>query len=82
MNIAEKFSTLGVDNAPGQESLQKNAALDLRGPKLEGEPVDFSHGDVDAHLPTPGSFELFAKGVEEGGAQAYTRSSPPSPARR
>ena len=72
MNIAEKFSTLGVDNAPGQESLQKNAALDLRGPKLEGEPVDFSHGDVDAHLPTPGSFELFAKGVEEGGAQAYT----------
>ena len=72
MNIVEKFSTLGVDNAPGQESLQKNAALDLRGPKLEGEPVDFSHGDVDAHLPTPGSFELFAKGVEEGGAQAYT----------
>ena len=72
MNIVEKFSTLGVDNAPGQESLQKNEALDLRGPKLDGAPVDFSHGDVDAHLPTPGSFELFAAGVEEGAAQAYT----------
>lgn len=72
MTIEEKFATLGVDNAPGQESQQKDAPLDLRGPKLEGEPVDFSHGDVDAHTPTPGSFELFAAGVEEGGAQAYT----------
>ena len=34
--------------------------------------MDFSHGDVDAHLPTPGSFEVFCAGVEEGGAQAYT----------
>lgn len=72
MNIVEKFERLGVDNAPGQESLQKNVVLDLRGPKLEGPAVDFSHGDVDAHTPTPGSFELFAAGVEEGGAQAYT----------
>lgn len=68
MNIVEKFDRLGVDNAPGQESLQKNVVLDLRGPKLEGPAVDFSHGDVDAHTPTPGSFELFAAGVEEGGA--------------
>lgn len=72
MNIAEKFDKLGVDNAPGQESLQKNVALDLRGEKLDGPAVDFSHGDVDAHVPTPGSFEVFAQGVEEGGAQAYT----------
>lgn len=27
---------------------------------------------MDAHTPTPGSFDIFAKGVEEGGAQAYT----------
>ena len=72
MTIHEKFRRLGIDNAPGQESLQKAQTLDLRGEQLAGAPVDFSHGDVDAHLPTPGSFALYAAGVEEGGAQAYT----------
>lgn len=72
MNITEKFALLGIDNAPGQESLQKSRRLDLRGPELPGAFVDFSHGDVDAHVPTPGSFETFARGFFEGGAQAYT----------
>lgn len=72
MTIQEKFSTLGIDNAPGQESLQKAQVLELRGEKLPGVPVDFSHGDVDAHEPIPGSFEVFAEGVKEGAAQAYT----------
>lgn len=72
MTIQEKFARLGIDNAPGQEALQKSQALELRGEKLPGAPVDFSHGDVDAHVPTPGSFEVFASGVEEGAAQAYT----------
>lgn len=72
MTIQEKFARLGIDNAPGQEALQKSQVLELRGEKLEGAPVDFSHGDVDAHVPTPGSFEVFAAGVEEGAAQAYT----------
>ena len=72
MTIREKFATLGVDNAPGQEENQKNEALELCGEPLGGAPVDFSHGDVDAHTPTPGSFELFAAGVFEGAAQAYT----------
>ncbi len=72
MTIQEKFARLGIDNAPGQEALQKSQALELRGEKLPGAPVDFSHGDVDAHAPTPGSFEVFAAGVEEGAAQAYT----------
>ena len=72
MTIQEKFARLGIDNAPGQEALQKSQVLELRGEKLEGPMVDFSHGDVDAHQPTPGSFEVFAAGVEEGGAQAYT----------
>lgn len=72
MTIKEKFAGLGIDNAPGQEALQKSQVLELRGEKIPGAPVDFSHGDVDAHEPTPGSFEVFAKGVEEGGAQAYT----------
>ena len=72
MNIREKFDLLGIDNAPGQESLQKNVALDLRGEKLAGAPVDFSHGDVDAHKPTPGSLGVFVEGFLEGGPQAYT----------
>lgn len=72
MTIEEKFSKLGIDNAPGQESLQKSAALEYRGEKLPGVPVDFSHGDVDAHQPTPGSFEVFEAGVKAGGVQAYT----------
>ena len=72
MNIREKFELLGIDNAPGQESLQKNMALDLRGEKLPGAKVDFSHGDVDAHQPTPGSLGVFVEGFLEGGSQAYT----------
>ena len=72
MDIREKFARLGIDNAPGQESLQKKQMLELRGEKIEGPFVDFSHGDVDAHEPTPGSFDVYAAGVEEGAAQAYT----------
>ncbi len=72
MTIKEKFDRLGIDNAPGQEALQKSQALELRGEKLLGPAVDFSHGDVNAHEPTPGSFEVFADGVKEGAAQAYT----------
>lgn len=73
MDIIEKFSRLGIDNAPGQEALQKSVALELRGEKIPGAAVDFSHGDVDAHEPIPGSFEAFAEGVlKTGGAQAYT----------
>ena len=71
MDIREKFARLGIDNAPGQESLQKTQMLELRGEKIEGAFVDFSHGDVDAHMPTPGSFDVYAAGVEEGAAQAY-----------
>ena len=72
MDIREKFRTLGVDNAPGQEENQEARELVLIGEPLSGPPVDFSHGDVDAHLPTPGSKVLFDAGVEEGAAQAYT----------
>lgn len=70
--ILEKFEKLGVENAPGQEGLQVQRVLELRGEKLEGIPVDFSHGDVDAFLPLPGSFEAFEEGYRIGGKQAYT----------
>lgn len=70
--LSEKFARLGVDNAPGQEALQKKVALDLRGERLEGRKVDFSHGDVDAFAPLPGSLEAFVEGFHVGGKQAYT----------
>lgn len=70
--ITEKFAKLGVDNAPGQEVRQSVSNLKLIGDKIEGIPVDFSHGDVDAFVPTPGAFDKFAEGYKKGGAQAYT----------
>lgn len=70
--LTEKFRKLGIDNAPGQEGLQKAVQLDKRGDKLEGVPVDFSHGDVDAFPPLPGSKEAFDAGYDLGGKQAYT----------
>ena len=70
--LLDKFAKLGVDNAPGQEALQKKAVLDLRGDHLEGRKVDFSHGDVDAFEPLPGSLEAFVEGFQQGGRQAYT----------
>lgn len=74
MTIEAKFRKLGTDNAPGQEVRQTAAGLEalMRGEALEGRPVDFSHGDVDAHEPTPGAFDLFSAGVMSGGVQAYT----------
>lgn len=70
--LMEKFAKLGVDNAPGQESRQKVDSLELRGASLEGVPVDFSHGDVDAHPPIPDSLDTFVHGFRVGGPQAYT----------
>ena len=71
--ITEKFAKLGVDNAPGQEALQKREELPMVGEPIPGTPVDFSHGDVDAHKPIPGSLESFVEGyVVGGGHQAYT----------
>lgn len=74
MSVAAKFARLGTDSAPGQEGRQKTGDLHnlMRGDRLSGTPVDFSHGDVDAFTPTPGAFEAFADGVNAGGRQAYT----------
>ncbi len=74
MSVEIKFQKLATDNAPGQEVRQKSSDLDARliGEPLTGRPVDFSHGDVDAHAPAPASFEAFSAGVSKGGTQAYT----------
>lgn len=62
MTIEEKFAKLGVDNAPGQEVRRKDSSAKLTGEELPGTPVDFSHGDVNAHPPIPGSIETFDQG--------------------
>lgn len=75
MTLDEKFIAIGAENAPGQELRQKIDDLDtlMRGGKLEGVPVDFSHGDVDAFLPTPDSEEVWVRGFKKGAEQAYTQ---------
>jgi aspartate/methionine/tyrosine aminotransferase len=72
LTIEEKFQLLGVDSAPGQEVRASGVVEGLIGDPIEGVRVDFSHGDVDAHPPIPGSIELFDAGFEEGAPQAYT----------
>ena len=69
--LESKFQKLGAENAPGQEARQSNA-VEYKGEKIPGTPVDFSHGDVDAFEPIPGSLENFIEGVKLGGEQAYT----------
>ncbi|WP_434118773.1 pyridoxal phosphate-dependent aminotransferase [Sinorhizobium meliloti] len=74
VSVIEKFATLATDNAPGQEVRQSAGNIRdlMRGEKISGRLVDFSHGDVDAFTPMPGSFERFSEAVEAGGSQAYT----------
>ena len=67
-----KFAKLGVDNAPGQEVRQKVEEIKLLGEAIPGISVDFSHGDVNAFEPVPGTLEEFVQGVKLGGEQAYT----------
>lgn len=70
--LERKFQRLGADYAPGQEVRQSVDDIDLKGKKLSGNLVDFSHGDVDAFEPIPGSLDTFIEGVNIGGKQAYT----------
>lgn len=69
--LEAKFQKLGAENAPGQESRQNNE-VNFKGKKIPGIPVDFSHGDVDAFEPIPGTLDNFIEGVQIGGEQAYT----------
>lgn len=71
-SIEDKFLKLGAEFAPGQEVRQNVDSLSVNIDKIPGTPVDFSHGDIDAHEPIPGTKDAFNKGVEVGGAQAYT----------
>lgn len=72
--LDEKFKVLETDNAPGQEVRQSPGDINaiMRGEKLDGVFVDFSHGDVDAFPPTPGSGAAWKDGFSKGARQAYT----------
>lgn len=70
--LDQKFLKLGAEYAPGQEVRQNTEEIKLIGEVIPGTPVDFSHGDVDAFEPTPGSLDVFIEGVNHGGIQAYT----------
>jgi aspartate/methionine/tyrosine aminotransferase len=70
--LNERFRGLSVDAAPGQEARLKFDEIDLRGEKLRGIPVDFSHGDVNAFAPVRDSLDTFVEGFYVGGEQAYT----------
>lgn len=72
--IEKKFADLATENAPGQEVRQSAAAVQrgMIGDNLSGRPVDFSHGDVDAFLPSDGALDAFLDGYKRGGSQAYT----------
>ncbi len=81
--LDDKFSGLAAENAPGQEVRQEVGDLDshMRGGLFNGVPVDFSHGDVDAFPPTPGSAEAWNDGFAAGGQQAYTEYRGAAPIR-
>ncbi|MEE4260905.1 MAG: pyridoxal phosphate-dependent aminotransferase [Bacteroidales bacterium] len=74
ISLDEKFKALEADNAPGQEARQNQGNLNsfMRGEKMNGIAVDFSHGDVDAFPPTPGSDVVWIDGFNKGASQAYT----------
>jgi hypothetical protein len=67
MTLDEKFKTLEANNAPGQEVRQDIGDIGtiMCGEKLDGVPVDFSHGDVDAFPPTPGSHIAWKEGFRQ-----------------
>ena len=72
--LDEKFRMLGTEHAPGQEVRQGSRPPSDRmtDAGLSGTSVDFSHGDVDAFPPCPGTLEAFTSGISDGGRQAYT----------
>ncbi|MFD4254442.1 pyridoxal phosphate-dependent aminotransferase [Amycolatopsis thermoflava] len=62
MTTLDRFAKLGIENAPGQQ--QTRDAV----PVL----VDFSHGDVDAFPPPPGTVEAFTAAFRAGAGRAYS----------
>jgi aspartate/methionine/tyrosine aminotransferase len=81
--LHDTFRALDTEHAPGQEARQEIGDLEVlvRGDRLTGVPVDFSHGDVDAFPPTPGALEAWQRGFSRGAEQAYTEYRGSAPIR-
>lgn len=65
--LEEKFAGLGIDN-----KLQTEESVELRGEVLTGTPVNFCHGDVEAHEPPLDSLAVFEEGYRKGNQQAFS----------
>ncbi|MEY1556350.1 pyridoxal phosphate-dependent aminotransferase [Yoonia sp. R2331] len=73
MTIHDTFAAMQSGAAPGQEiRAGTEMPIEAIGEALTGTPVDFSHGDVDAHQPIPGARDAWLEGFAAGGRQAYT----------
>jgi aspartate/methionine/tyrosine aminotransferase len=71
VTLADRFESLGIDHAPGQQAMSESAVpADIDIPA--GPAVDFSHGDVDAFTPAPGALDAFLAAYQSGGTQAYS----------
>jgi aspartate/methionine/tyrosine aminotransferase len=83
LTLDETFRALETEHAPGQEARQDigDLAALMRGDRLSGTPVDFSHGDVDAFPPTPGALEAWNQSFSRGAEQAYTEYRGAAPIR-
>src|SRR5690625_4505983 len=68
--LDEKFKRISSAAGPGDEIKLKNT--EGRHSDFPGEPVDFSHGDVDAFKPIENSLHTFIDGFHLGAKQAYT----------
>lgn len=66
-SLEERFAGLGIDN-----KLQISEDVKLRGTVLEGNSVNFCHGDVEAHKPPSNSLAIFEAGYEKGNQQAFS----------
>lgn len=61
-DLASRFQRIDVDQAPGQHRAGNDAEL----------LVDFSHGDVDAFPPPPGTGRLMTESLRAGARSAYS----------
>jgi aspartate/methionine/tyrosine aminotransferase len=71
VTLSDRFASLGIDNAPGQQTMGESPGLDVLDVP-SGPVVDFSHGDVGAFEPSPGAFDAFQGAFDSGATQAYS----------
>ena len=71
--VENLFNKLNADLAPGQEKRINVDDIELKGEILTGDPVDFSHGDVDAFKPVPGALDNFVYALKKSAVRRLIR---------